>query len=115
MQQQQQQQQLVQQDHAGARLERQGLGREVTAETVGASSAASSCMGSTSAAAGMNRLTRAGGGHGIGAEPHSGSSEGQSKLVLGGASDAVLGLQLDRAAGVQVCLLITIVILCMYV
>ena len=105
-QQQQQQQQLVHQNHAEARLRRQGLGRELTAGSVSASSAVSSCMGSTSAAAGMNRLPYAGEGHGSDAEMPSGSSEGQSKLVQGGASDAVLGIQLDRAAGVQVCLLI---------
>lgn len=79
--------------------------REVTAGSVSASSAASSSMGSTSAAAGRNRLTCAGEGHGICAEMHHGSSEGEGKLLQGGVPDAVLGL--ERAAGVQVCLLIT--------
>lgn len=81
------------------------MGRELTAETVSASSAASSCMGSTSAAASMSRLTSTGGGDGNGADMHGGASRGKSKLVQEGAPDAALGL--DRAAGVRVCLLMT--------
>ena len=101
---QQQQQHLVQQYYAEAKLERRGQGRELyiagTAEvvTLSATSAASSSMPGSSAAVSQTRLN----GVSDAAALDSVSCEDKSKLVQAGAPDAMQGLRLDRAAGVQV-------------
>ena len=98
----------MQEHHTAAKLERRGVGREVylagTAETVtlSATSAASSSMAGSSATVRMDRLTGASDGYSDAAELNSDAYEGKSKLVQAGAPDEVLGLRLDRAAGVQV-------------
>lgn len=110
---QQQQGQLVQQHYARAKLERRGLGRELyvagTAETVtlSATSAAYSSMAGSSATVRMNRLTGSSDAHSNAAELDSGLCEAKSKLMQAGATDAMLGLRPDRAAGVQVFVLMT--------
>ena len=98
----------MQQYYAGAKLEGQGLKRELyiagTAETVtlSATSAASSSMAASSATVSQHRLSCASDVHSNAAELDNGCYEGEGKLVQAGAPDAMQGLRLDRAAGIQV-------------
>lgn len=100
----------MQQHYAGATLEGQGPGRTLklyvagTVETVtlSAVSAASSSMAGSSATVSQSRLSSASDLHSNAAELGSESCEGESKLVQASAPDAMQGLRLDRAAGVQV-------------